>query len=126
MSHNKTLVPFLKLFFHHQTAVKMSHFQTESYAVHKETDAYLLIFSPLFDRFMEVLQGSLSKVKVKKLECEDIIVPDSADDLIGHLRYFRKTLHDLCKDMKGLPGLMAVRDELMSNAEQLIYVLTFK
>lgn len=126
MSHNKTVIPFLNLFFHHQTAIKMAHFQTESYAVHKATDAYLLTFAPLFDRFMEVLQGSLSNVNTPTLKCDDVDVPDTAEKAISHLKEFRKKFHELCKELKGLPGLMAVRDELMSNTEQLIYVLSFK
>ena len=103
----------------------MSHFSTDSYAIHKATDGYLEKLEPNFDRFMEVLQGAIGKPNVPLL-LDQISIYKNADDLSVHLRSFRKELYRLSCKIKNMPDLNAIRDEIMADAEQLVYLLTFR
>lgn len=119
---------FLNIFFEHQTVVKMAHFATESYAIHKATDCYLCKFNANFDRFMEVMQGGITKTNINELELtkSTIQVHKQAKALTTYLKNFRKNICTMCGHIKHFPDLDAIRDEMMADVNQLIYVLTFK
>jgi len=46
-------------------AVKLLHFQTTSYDIHKITDAFLLTYRTLFDAFWEVFQTNKFRISFK-------------------------------------------------------------
>ncbi len=62
-SHDR-IVQFLEEFFRHMTVIRLSHFATDSYAIHKATDCYLCKLNANFDKFMEVAQGAMKKLQV--------------------------------------------------------------
>ena len=120
-----TLNMLLKMFFQHQIIIKMAHFATNSYAMHKATDGYLEKFEPNFDRFMEVLQGAIGK-PTQPFTLDQIPIHKTPNDLSDHLRSFRKEIYKLSCKIKHMPDLNAIRDEIMADVEQLIYLLTFE
>ncbi len=125
-STQETLTLLLNMFFHHQTTVKMTHFSTNSFAVHKATDGYLVKFDVNFDRYMEVLQGAIGKSDVGQLTLDPVTIHKSAEELTGHLKEFRKKIHKISCMIKYMPDLNNIRDEIMADVEQLIYLLTFR
>jgi hypothetical protein len=114
----------LKAFFLHQTTMKMLHFQTEFYGAHKAIDEYLEKFGGNFDRFMEVSQGIFGTTDLKKF---DIKVKTQTDKSVDkNLKDFADLLTDLSKSHDAHPDLLAVRDEMLADVNQLRYLLTFK
>ena len=115
----------LEKFFEHKIQIKLLHFQTDNYGAHKALDDYLNKFDVNFDRFMEVAQGE-QKVKNKKMNLNINMMTDK--DVLKILSKFNKDiLQDMMEDMySDYPDLLAIRDELLADSEQLKYLLTFK
>jgi hypothetical protein len=116
---------FFKLFSNHELRIKAEHFRTTSYAIHKTTDCYLCKFRGNTDRFMEVLQ-SVKKLEDTSLTLTIEIKSSTDEPLIDHVNKFRKDVHKQCCQIKNMPELYAIRDEIMADASQLKYLLTFK
>lgn len=123
----------LNFFFAHQTQIKMYHFQTLRWGRHKASDAYLCKFCANFDRFMEAYQGASGKVETNQLKVNLNMFKDGADGspdaVIKHLDDFiaglRGKLTNYINEQKnGAPeGLLAIRDEMIADAQQLIYLI---
>ena len=117
----------LKL-FEHQLLIKMFHFQTCRYSTHKVMDKYLDKFQDTFDTYMEVYQGLVKKrVSLKKLKIDISMVKDE-DEMIHELECFIK---DVLNCMMDIPldnnnSLLNIRDEMVANAQNTQYLLTFK
>lgn len=62
-------------------SVKLLHFQTTDYSVHKITDDYLVKYDELFDTFWEVMQSDKFRVNFKANQSLDIINIRSYDML---------------------------------------------
>jgi hypothetical protein len=122
--NNEVNESVFKLFFGHEMRIKLEHFKTPFYAVHKTTDAYLCKFRANADRFLEVLQGGVGKYTnpspTVTASC------NSAESLEEHVKNFRKTIYKICCSVKHMPEIDAIGDELMADASQLVYLLTFK
>ncbi len=114
----------MQFFFKHEIKMKMYHFQTKHYGAHKTSDKYLAQFLLDADRFMEVSQGAFGIIETKKMKLE--IVMESDESIDHHLDKFVKFLKDIEKKIKDYPELLNIRDDLVSNAQQLRYLLTFK
>ena len=124
MSNKELVEQLMQFFFKHEIKMKMYHFQTKHYGAHKASDTYLGQFLLDVDRFMEVAQGAFGKIETKKMKLE--VVMESDESMDRHLEKYVKFLKDLGKNLKDHPELLNIRDEMVSNAEQLRYLLTFK
>ena len=114
----------LKAFFLHQTTMKMLHFQTKFYGAHKAIDEYLEKFDGNFDRYMEVSQGIFGTTDLKKLDINIKVLNDKSVD--SNLKDFGSLLEGLSKPLDKHPDLLAIRDEMLADSNQLRYLLTFK
>ena len=113
-------------FFIHQLSLKMQHFQTKSYGAHKATDQYLITFNLNLDRFMEVAQG-LTDQRVSTTGDIRPITFNSDEEFGYYLKAFTKFLdEDIPKYCGTNPDLLAIRDEMLADLNQLKYLLTFK
>jgi len=115
------LLPF---FFRHQLLLKLFHFQTKSYGAHKASDAYLSGFLANMDKFMEVAQGEFGTVTNPGIYIDAQALTD--DTIVSELDAFVRIMHKLDPIVLPHPGLQAIRDELIADASQLKYLLTFK
>ncbi len=118
-----TLDKLLIVFFQHQLKLKMFHFQTKKYGAHKTSDAYLEKFEKTFDKFMEVAQGVFGRVELSKFDmsivtANDTTINQEIDDFVAVLR-------NLDDKFGKQSELLNIRDELVGDAEQLKYLLTF-
>jgi hypothetical protein len=115
----------LTQFFGHQTQIKMFHFQTKKWGAHKASDAYLCKFGANFDRFMEVYQGAYKKVQTPEIKVNLQMLND--ENIVQNLAEFVKWLKamDSAQDnaLSEQPGLLAIRDEMVADVQQLIYLL---
>ena len=108
----------------HQVVVKLFHFQTDTYGAHKASDAYLEKYALNMDRFLEVLQGVYGKITLKKYMITG--VSHTNENINKHLNgvilYLEKKINDILGEHT---ELINIRDELLSELEQLKYLLTF-
>ena len=114
----------LMFFFRHQIKIKMYHFQTESYGAHKASDSYLETFEQKLDKFMEVAQGIVGKLQTKNINLNIATVNDKT--ILEELNTFIKTLRMFDKVIATYSELLNIRDEMVGDAEQFKYLLTFK
>lgn len=110
-----------KFFLTHQVVLKLYHFQTNLYGSHKASDSYLEKFNELFDKYMEVLQGGQKRLKMNA--CELHICQAFDDNIVDIMRGF---IHHLCKLDCDRSELNNIKDEMKANAEQFLYLLTFR
>ena len=125
-SETKTSINRLVMnLLNHQIVLKLFHFQTEKYGAHKASDAYLEKYANTMDKFLEVAQGIYGKVTLKKYTLSGSSHTD--ENIVKHLNgiitYMREKIDDVLDEYT---ELINIRDELVGDAEQLKYLLTFK
>jgi hypothetical protein len=113
----------VQYFFKHQLLLKMFHFQTKNYGAHKASDAYLITYTALMDQILEIGQGIYGKLDLTKIEIGMHCLND--DTIIEHLDQFIAMLKSLDAKIKHA-AFINIRDDMISDAEQLKYLLTFK
>lgn len=121
-TYDKNILNIISFFFEHKIKIKMLHFQTKNYGTHKALDAYLTEFNNKFDRFMEVAQGNVNKLTNTNIKIDVKMLSD--DTIIDYLSYFITHLNTI-DSLTSHNGLRAIRDELVADADQLKYLLTF-
>ena len=109
----------------HQIVMKLFHFQTELYGAHKASDAYLEKFALTMDKFLEIAQGIYGRITIKKYTLNGSSHTD--ENIVKHIDVIIKLLRTKINDiLADYTDLINVRDELVGDAEQLKYLLTFK
>ena len=111
-------------------AIKLYHWKTHSYAVHKATDDLYGELNTNIDKFVEVLLGKTSirtnLVKQKTIQLVDLT---SKAQLIQLVKNFKDYLVGLSNNKFMLQtmantDLLNIRDELLANLNQFLYLLT--
>jgi hypothetical protein len=111
--------------------IKLFHWKTFDYSTHKATDDLYSNLNGNVDKFIEVLLGKTGLrtdlLKVKHLKMVDL---SSNAQLKEKLLKFKKYLVDL-KDNKFMKtmentDLFNIRDEILSDLNQFLYLLTLK
>ena len=109
----------------HQVVLKLFHFQTDTFGAHKASDSYIEKYAITMDKFLEVAQGIYGKVSLTKYSISGS--SHTNENIIKHLNgmvmYFKTKIDDILSDYT---DLISLRDELLSDIEQLKYLLTFK
>jgi len=123
----EVVVKFLQML----NIVKLFHWKTHSYATHKATDELYTNLNANIDSFVEVLLGKhgdrVNLTHVKHIPIKDFT---SQNDFKKELESFKNYLVDL-NDNKALKSmsnsdLYNIRDEILANINQILYLLTFK
>ena len=111
--------------------VKLFHWKTRSYATHKATDELYANLNTNIDSFIEVLLGKHGD-RVNLMHVKNIALKDfkSQNDFRRELNGFKNYLVGL-NDNKALKtmsnsDLYNIRDEILANINQVLYLLTFK
>ena len=109
----------------HQIVMKLYHFQTEEYGAHKASDAYIEKYANTLDKFLEVAQGIYGKITLKKYSLSGSSHTDENifKHINGMITYWRTKINDVLDEYT---DLINIRDELVADAEQLKYLLSFK
>jgi hypothetical protein len=109
----------------HQIVMKLFHFQTELYGAHKASDSYLEKFAGTMDKFLEIAQGIYGRLTIKKFKLEGSSHTD--ENIMKHIEGIIMLLRTGIDDvLDNYTDLINVRDELVGDAEQLKYLLSFK
>ena len=111
--------------------VKLYHWKTTSYATHKATDELYTKINANMDSFVEVLLGK-SGVRTDLMSNKNIKLVDlsSAESLKREIEGFKGYLMGLNnnKAMKKMfnADLFNIRDTILGDLNQFLYLLTFK
>lgn len=124
MSNQELINETVKFFFSLQLNMKMYHWNTTSFARHKASDEFGGKLSSLVDKFVEVFVGrykvkpSLSNIKIDS----DFLTDDGSEKLLIKSRDYLEFLSKVIKDT----DLLTIRDELLSEVNQTLYLYQLK
>jgi hypothetical protein len=111
--------------------IKLFHWKTTSYPTHKATDKLYTKLNANIDSFIEVLLGK-SGVRTDLLDTKNMRLIDlqSVDDLKREVVDFKSYLVALSDNaaMKKMANtdLFNIRDTILGDMNQLLYLLSFK
>jgi hypothetical protein len=121
----------VKSFLEILNAIKLYHWKTESYSQHKATDELHEKLSENVDQFVEVLLGkeqTKSKYRINMVEKHMKMMDSNNEaDFIQKIHNYRSILIDMNKvlDKKKDSDLLSIRDEMLANINQFLYLLSF-
>ena len=118
-------------FFEMLLLIKLFHWKTHSYATHKATDELYSKFNDDIDKFVEVLLGKtgsrIDLTNTKQIKLYDL---NNTNELIRKIETFKSYLVSLTnnKAMKIMTNtdLLNIRDEILGDMNQFLYLLSFK
>ena len=119
------------VFFEMLLMVKLFHWKTASYATHKATDDLYTKLNANMDSFIEVLLGKtglrIDLMGTKSIRLIDLSSPESFKREIEAFKGYLVSLNDNAT-MKRMSNtdLYNIRDTILGDLNQLLYLLTFK
>ena len=132
---SSSLVPFQKqitvVFFEMLLMIKLYHWKTYSYATHQATDSLFSKFNDNVDRFMEVLLGKtgvrIDLTNKKNIRLIDLTSPELLKREIEGFKGYLIGLDDN-KALRTMSNadLFTIRDEILADINQFLYLLTLK
>ena len=123
----EVIVKFLEVLM----AIKLYHWKTHSYATHKATDELNDKLHENVDSFVEVLLGKrgdrVNLTNKKSISLRDYRYPEEFKRELEKFKSYLVGL-DNCAALKSMSNsdLFNIRDEMLSNVNQFLYLLTFK
>jgi hypothetical protein len=123
----KIILTFLGLL----NTVKLFHWKTQSYPTHKATDELYSSLNEHVDKFVEILLGKIGN-RVNLLKTHTIPLKDfsSTEEFIAEINRMKTFLVDL--DSNDVMNIMSnsdlynIRDEILGDLNQTLYLLTFR
>ena len=117
-------------FFEMLLMIKLFHWKTFCYATHKATDQIYDKLNGHMDRFMEVLLGK-SNVRMNLVQKKTISLLDvSREEFMSRINSFKSYLVDISNNpaMKSMSNvdLLTIRDELLADLNQFLYLMSLK
>ena len=111
--------------------VKLYHWKTYSYATHKATDDLYTELNENIDKFIEVLLGKagnrINLMGKKNISLKDLNSPESLKHEIDSFKnYLVSMTNSPAMRLMSNTDLLNIRDEILGNLNQFLYLLTFK
>jgi hypothetical protein len=111
--------------------VKLYHWKTSSYATHKATDELYTTLNANIDKFIEVLLGKAgNRINLMSKKTISLIDLNSPERLRAEINSFKMYLVSITNSpaMRFMSNtdLLNIRDEILGNLNQFLYLLTFK
>jgi DNA-binding ferritin-like protein len=107
--------------------VKLYHWKTHSFPEHKSTDELYSSLNEHIDKFVEVLLGKDAS-RINKWERKmDIMQADNSKQFKEQMYQYREFLINLNKvfDAKRDSDLLSIRDEILGDVNQFLYLMSF-
>jgi DNA-binding ferritin-like protein len=108
--------------------VKLYHWKTTSYAQHKATDELYATLNEHVDKFVETMLGKDGS-RIQQWEREiDAVQYNNTNDFKSRIHGYRDFLIKMNDyfDEKRDSDLLNIRDEILGDLNQFLYLLTFK
>jgi hypothetical protein len=111
--------------------VKLYHWKTSSYATHKATDELYTNLNANIDKFIEVLLGKAgNRINLMGKKNISLIDLNSPERLRNKINSFKSYLISITNSpairLMSNTDLLNIRDEILGNLNQFLYLLTFK
>ena len=111
--------------------VKLFHWKTYSYATHKATDELYDSLNEHMDKFIEVLLGKtgnrIDLLNNKKISLIDLSSPEQLKTRVeGFKSYLVSLTNNRALLNMSNTDLLNIRDEILGDLNQFLYLLTFK
>jgi DNA-binding ferritin-like protein len=111
--------------------IKLFHWKTHSYATHKATDQLYDSLNDNMDKFIEVLLGKtgtrIDLMNNKTISLIDLNSQESLKSKIMSLKnYFVSLDNNKALSTMSNSDLFNIRDEILADLNQFLYLLTFK
>ena len=111
--------------------VKLYHWKTSSYATHKATDELYTNLNANIDKFIEVLLGKAgNRINLMGKKTISLIDLNSPERLRAEINSFKNYLVSITNShaikFMSNTDLLNIRDEILGNLNQFLYLLTFK
>jgi len=119
-----------KVFLEMIIMIKLWHWKTHSYATHKATDELYSKLNESMDKFIEVLLGKTNtRIDLSKQKSLPLLDFTNTGAFKNKIFWFKSYLVDLDKNhfMKKMSNtdLLNIRDEILANLNQFLYLLSF-
>ena len=117
----------VKIFIEMLHTIKLYHWKTRSYSQHKATDELYKQLNENIDRFVEVLLGK-DQSRVKMMEKRiDLLDANNTREIKERIFEYREFLTDMniWFDQSRDSDLLSIRDDILANLNQFLYLLTF-
>jgi DNA-binding ferritin-like protein len=111
--------------------IKLYHWKTYSYATHKATDELYSKLNENMDHFIEVLLGKsgqrIDLIRQKSIPLIDLSSPEALKKEIYSFKGYLASLNDneAMLEMTNT-DLLNIRDEILGDLNQFLYLLSFK
>jgi DNA-binding ferritin-like protein len=109
--------------------IKVYHWKTYSYSEHKATDELYENLNNHIDKFVEILlgkNGSRLNMKGYKIDISDPIDKEGIKKIIYEYRILLENDIDNYISAKNNTDLYTIRDEILGELNQFLYLITFK
>lgn len=120
-------VKFLELLM----MIKLFHWKTLSYATHKATDELYSKLNDDIDKFIEVLLGKTGiRTNLLKKHTISLVDLSTTEQMVKKINIYKSYLVGLTNNffMRSMTNtdLLNIRDEILGDLNQFLYLLTFK
>ena len=112
--------------------IKVYHWKTYSYATHKATDELYASLGANIDKFVEVLLGKAQnriKLRTKNIPVKDMNSPQEFKrEIDSYKSYLVNLSNNKALGAGGMTNsdLFNIRDEILADLNQFLYLFTFK
>ena len=112
--------------------LKLFHWKTHSYATHKATDELYASLGTNIDKFVEVLLGKAQnriKLRTKNIPVKDMNSPQEFKrEIDSYKSYLVNLSNNKALGAGGMTNsdLLNIRDEILADLNQFLYLFTFK
>jgi hypothetical protein len=119
------------IFFEMLLMVKLFHWKTYSYATHKATDELYAKLNEHMDQFIEVLLGKtgirINLLNNKKISLIDLSSPQQLRAKVDeYKKYLVSLTNNRAINSMNDTDLLNIRDEILGDMNQFLYLLSFK
>ena len=122
---------FVKLCTIVEIYTRLTHWNTESYSLHKATDSFLSSLLDVQDKFVETYAGQYDiRPNIKNFNVTDQniqnLINDETTSVINKYRIFRDTFRTVFSSTTLTSELDNIKDELLAELNKTIYLLRLK
>ena len=101
--------------------MQLYHWHTKNYARHKARGEYYDKLDKNLDRFVEALQGSKQRINITKSIELKVLTEEQAFIILEQFMNYLKKSQSF---MKNKPDLLTIRDEMLADTNQTLYLFT--
>ena len=117
-----------QFFFTLRNQIKLYHWQTKLYSRHKATDSVVDALDTSIDKYVEVYMGKYGRMKLNSTTSSFNLKNLSESSIINFIKrsidYLNNELVNKLKDTE--TDLFNIRDEMIAELNQLLYLFTLK